>query len=102
MSSQQKLFRNYLGKICHLNFNKLILPELILSQLFKVNSFGPGSGLVELGGSEPLPSLLSLPESPKLDVNKKIAISKNLRQKYLKQKILAELFSKKCHLILNN
>ena len=34
MSSQQKLFRNYLGKICHLNFNKLILPELILSQLF--------------------------------------------------------------------
>ena len=39
---------------------------------------------------------------PKLDVNKKIAISKILNQKYLNKTILAELFSKKCHLKLNN
>ena len=33
---------------------------------------------------------------------KKIAISKILNQKYLNKNILAELFSKECHLKLNN
>ena len=50
---------------------------------------------MELGGSEPLSSLLSLPESPKLDVNKKIAISKILNQKYLNKKSGRIIFHKK-------
>ena len=76
-------------------------PRINFISTFLSQQFGPGSGLVELGGSEPLSSLLSLPApvcvaSPfsQLDVNKKIAISKILNQKYLNKTFWPNYFPK--------
>ena len=82
--------RNMSSQLQQINSPRTNFISTFLSQQFWA---GFGSGRARWVRASLVSALSSCP--PKLDVNKKIAISKIPRQKYLNKKFLAELFSKK-------
>ena len=89
------------SQLQQINCPRINFISTILSQQFWA-WFGSGRAAIPQSCLYSEHARKSPQKSPKLDVNKKIAISKILNQKYLNKNILAELFSKKCHLKLNN
>ena len=86
--------KNMSSQLQQVNSPRINFISTFLSQQFWAG-FGSGRAAIPQSCLYSEHARKSPQKSPKLDVNKKIAISKILNQKYLNKNILAELFSKK-------